>query len=328
MRNRELRLVELAWGASIVSEWAHFVALGVFAYDAGGVTAVGIAGLARMLPAAVVAPLASSLGDRYRRERVLVATALVGACALAGSAAAFFAGGNAPLVYALAAVIGITLDALPAGDAGDPAFARPDAGRADRRQRRELDDREPRHAGRAAPRGCARVRHEPGSRLRGGGRHPARRCPAACAAACRGRDPADRRERERPRARARRRSRHPRAGTADPPPDGGAGLRARLPERPDRRGRLPRARRRRRRGRLPDRRSRARRPGRRVRRDDAPGTRSGRRARRGTRLLGTADRADRAAPLPRGGDPAARGRGRGEQRRGRGRLHAPAADRP
>jgi MFS family permease len=125
MRNPELRLVELAWGASIVSEWAHFVALGVFAYDAGGTTAVGIAGLARMLPAAVVAPLASSLGDRYRRERVLVAAALVGACALAGSAAAFFAGGNAPLVYALAAVIGITSTLFrPAMQAILPSLAR------------------------------------------------------------------------------------------------------------------------------------------------------------------------------------------------------------
>ena len=36
MRNRDLRRVELAWGASIVAEWAHFVALGVFAYDTGG----------------------------------------------------------------------------------------------------------------------------------------------------------------------------------------------------------------------------------------------------------------------------------------------------
>ena len=125
MRNRELRLVELAWGASIVAEWAHFVALGVFAYDAGGTTAVGIAGLARMLPAAVVAPLASSLGDRYRRERVLVATALVGAGALAGSSAAFFAGGNAALVYALAAVIGITSTLFrPAMQAVLPSLAR------------------------------------------------------------------------------------------------------------------------------------------------------------------------------------------------------------
>ena len=64
MQNRELRRVELAWGASIVAEWAHFVALGVFAYDAGGNTAVGIAGLARMLTVALVAPLASGVGDR------------------------------------------------------------------------------------------------------------------------------------------------------------------------------------------------------------------------------------------------------------------------
>ncbi len=125
MRNRELRLVELAWGASIVSEWAHFVALGVFAYNAGGTTAVGIAGLARMLPAAVVAPLASSLGDRFPRERILVATALVGAGALAGSAAAFFAGGNPTLVYALAAVIGITSTLFrPAMQAVLPSLAR------------------------------------------------------------------------------------------------------------------------------------------------------------------------------------------------------------
>src|SRR5438874_5163340 len=35
-RNRNLRRVELAWGASIAAEWTHFVALGVFAYSAGG----------------------------------------------------------------------------------------------------------------------------------------------------------------------------------------------------------------------------------------------------------------------------------------------------
>src|SRR5919197_415775 len=68
MRSRNLRRVELAWGASIAAEWAHFVALGVFAYAAGGTAAVGIAGLVRMLPAALLAPLASSLGDRFRRE--------------------------------------------------------------------------------------------------------------------------------------------------------------------------------------------------------------------------------------------------------------------
>ena len=46
-RNGNLRRVELAWGASIAAEWTHFVALGVFAYNAGGASAVGIAGLVR-----------------------------------------------------------------------------------------------------------------------------------------------------------------------------------------------------------------------------------------------------------------------------------------
>src|SRR5262249_53103403 len=61
-RNANLRRVELAWGASIAAEWTHFVALGVFAYTEGGAAAVGIAGLVRMLPAALVAPFASTLG--------------------------------------------------------------------------------------------------------------------------------------------------------------------------------------------------------------------------------------------------------------------------
>ncbi len=55
-RNADVRRVQLAWGAAIASEWMHFVALGVFAYEQGGTSAVGIAGLVRLLPAAIVAP--------------------------------------------------------------------------------------------------------------------------------------------------------------------------------------------------------------------------------------------------------------------------------
>src|SRR6187397_502073 len=108
MRNPGVRRVELAWGAAITAEWAHFVALGVFAYDAGGTTAVGIAGLVRLLPAALVAPFAASFGDRFRRERFLAVIAIVGAAALAGSAVAFFAGENVPAIFALSAVVGLT----------------------------------------------------------------------------------------------------------------------------------------------------------------------------------------------------------------------------
>jgi MFS family permease len=85
-RNADIRRAQLAWGALISAEWAHFVALGVFAYDHGGSTAVGVAGLLRLLPAAAIAPFASSLGDRYRRERFLLALVLLGAAALLVSA--------------------------------------------------------------------------------------------------------------------------------------------------------------------------------------------------------------------------------------------------
>src|SRR5690242_21945504 len=84
-RNESVRRVELAWLAAIVAEWAHFVALGVFAYRAGGASAVGVAGLVRLLPAAVVAPRVASFGDRVRRDRLLLAAMLLGVVALAGS---------------------------------------------------------------------------------------------------------------------------------------------------------------------------------------------------------------------------------------------------
>jgi MFS family permease len=106
VRNANVRRVELAWGAAIAAEWAHFVALGVFAYQQGGTSAVGIAGLVRLLPAAAVAPFAASLGDRFRRERFLLAMTIVGAIALAASAAAAFAD-NRTLVFAFAAVVGL-----------------------------------------------------------------------------------------------------------------------------------------------------------------------------------------------------------------------------
>jgi MFS family permease len=104
--NANVRRVELAWGAAIAAEWAHFVGLGVFAYKSGGTSAVGLAGLVRLLPAAIVAPVAASFADRFRRERFLGVLTLAGGAALAGSAAAAFAG-VAGLVYALAAVVGV-----------------------------------------------------------------------------------------------------------------------------------------------------------------------------------------------------------------------------
>jgi len=124
VRNENVRRVELAWGAWIATEWAYFVALGVFAYQHGGASAVGVAGLVRLLPAAAVAPFAASLGDRFRRERFLLALMLLGSAALAGSAAAAYADSEL-LVFALAAVVGFSSTLVrPALQALLPSLAR------------------------------------------------------------------------------------------------------------------------------------------------------------------------------------------------------------
>lgn len=124
LRNDDIRRAELAWGAAITAEWAHFVAFGVFAYEAGGVAAVGVAGLVRLLPAALVAPFAASVGDRLPRERFLLGTALLGAVALAGSALAAAAGASV-LVFAFAALFGLAVTLIrPALQALLPSLAR------------------------------------------------------------------------------------------------------------------------------------------------------------------------------------------------------------
>jgi len=102
-RNRNLRRLEAAYAASITSEWAFTVALGVFAYQHGGASAVGILGLVRMLPAALTTPFAAALADRYERERALVAVSLLSAAALGASAALYYTGRSVAAIFAFAA---------------------------------------------------------------------------------------------------------------------------------------------------------------------------------------------------------------------------------
>jgi MFS family permease len=125
LRSEDLRRADLGLCASVTADWAHFVALAVFAYDVGGALGVGLAGLVRLLPATVLAPVAASVGDRVRRERFLVAVALVGAAALAGSAAAFFLGKSEISVFGLAGLVGLASTLVrPALQALLPSLAR------------------------------------------------------------------------------------------------------------------------------------------------------------------------------------------------------------
>jgi MFS family permease len=123
-RNPQLRRLELAWSGSILGQWGYEVALAVFAYRTGGAAAVGIVTLIRLLPAALVAPFSALLGDRYRRDRVMVAADLVRAGAMAGAAAAALAHAPAEVVYSLACLVSIAGTAFqPAQSALLPALA-------------------------------------------------------------------------------------------------------------------------------------------------------------------------------------------------------------
>ncbi len=102
-----LRRLQAAWTASSVGGWALFVALAIYAYDVGGASAVGLAAVIRMVPAALAAPFTSMLGDRYSRRDVLLVLCVARALVLAAAAAVVAADGPAAAVFALAAVFTI-----------------------------------------------------------------------------------------------------------------------------------------------------------------------------------------------------------------------------
>src|SRR5918994_3866325 len=120
----ELRRVQLGWTAASVGGWGFFIVLAVYAYSEGGVAAVGVAALGRVVPAGLGAPLAGVIVDRRSRRDVLVAITVGRALVLAGIAAAVAA--DAPLAVVLALGAGFTALATahkPAQAALLPALA-------------------------------------------------------------------------------------------------------------------------------------------------------------------------------------------------------------
>ncbi|HSO53926.1 MAG TPA: MFS transporter, partial [Actinomycetes bacterium] len=123
--NPGLLRVELAFVGFNVAEWATWVSILAFAYGVGGAAATGLVALVQLVPAALVAPLAAIAGDRFRRERVLLAGYLVQSLAMAAAAAALLADAPVPLVYGLAALAATAITITrPAQNALLPSLAR------------------------------------------------------------------------------------------------------------------------------------------------------------------------------------------------------------
>lgn len=107
LANPQLRTLELSWTFAIVGHWAYTVAVSVYAYNAGGSGAVGLVFALRLFAAALVSPFAGMLGDRYPRERILLASAVTRVVLMGAAAACAFADVQPAVVYALAVAAAI-----------------------------------------------------------------------------------------------------------------------------------------------------------------------------------------------------------------------------
>ena len=105
--NPALRLVELSWALTTTAYWVFIVALSLFAYEEGGVTAVGVVGLIRVLPSVIAAPFAAQLGDRYPRHRVLFLVNIARTALILGAAAVALLDVHVAAIYVLTALVGL-----------------------------------------------------------------------------------------------------------------------------------------------------------------------------------------------------------------------------
>jgi MFS family permease len=98
-RSARLARVQMAFIAFNLMEWAAYIAISVYAFDKGGIRALGLLSLLQLIPAALIAPVGSVLGDRYPRDRVLVAAYASLATMTGLTAIAMLADAPAPFVY-------------------------------------------------------------------------------------------------------------------------------------------------------------------------------------------------------------------------------------
>lgn len=123
--NRDLARLIFGWGGMTFATWAYSLALAVYAFEQGGATAVGVAGLVRLLPGALASPFAGMLADRHSRKVVLVLSALLAALAIGLSAVAVIADAPSWVVYGLAGLFTVaSTPYVPAEGALLPQVAR------------------------------------------------------------------------------------------------------------------------------------------------------------------------------------------------------------
>ena len=101
--NRALVRVLAGYALFVLTEYAAWIAMLVFAYGHGGATVAGIVAVAQLAPGAILAPVMAAVADRRSPVVLLAGGYLVQAAGMAAAAAAIFAG--VPVAFYVSAVI-------------------------------------------------------------------------------------------------------------------------------------------------------------------------------------------------------------------------------
>jgi len=103
MRAPNLRRLQLGWASYFLVDGISMVGLSVWAFREGGTSAVGLVGLARLLPGALCLPFGAWAADRFSRRRVVCVVLVTVTAAQAATAVALAADSPAAVIYLLAA---------------------------------------------------------------------------------------------------------------------------------------------------------------------------------------------------------------------------------
>jgi MFS family permease len=123
--NRDLGILGLARVGASFAAWSFAISLGVYGFDHGGATAVGIVALVRLAPGALASPFAGLLSDRFSRRTVLIASSLAIAAVLAAAANVAALDGPPWLILALAGLFTVAISGYaPAESALLPLLAK------------------------------------------------------------------------------------------------------------------------------------------------------------------------------------------------------------
>ena len=99
--NPGLRRLNLAFGGSLIGDWAYATAIAVWAYGIGGAKLVAVWAVIRLLLMAVVTPFTATLADRHDRKMILVGSDLMRMVLITSAAVGIWADATI-LVFVLA----------------------------------------------------------------------------------------------------------------------------------------------------------------------------------------------------------------------------------